>query len=103
MYAATSTMMRNATEPAMIPASVPVERPPESSLSGDDDGEALAMAVGKYLRIAWSPLLPALTVIGVVGSVGVSTVTAVLRYVLSSPNSVVVYIMVLVKVTASVE
>jgi len=79
--AATKTIIRKATEPAMIPASAPVDRPPLSSLllplSDDDIGLSLGIVEGKYFKTAWSLLSPAFTVGRAVGAVGVSTSTAV--------------------------
>jgi hypothetical protein len=77
--AATNTIIKKATEPAIIPANAPVERPPLSPLSSSDElvGLTLGIDEGKYFRTAWSLSSPAFTVGRAVGAVGVSTVTAV--------------------------
>jgi hypothetical protein len=52
--AATNTIIKKATEPAIMPASAPVERPPllSSSSSAGVVGLTLGIVEGKYFRTA---------------------------------------------------
>lgn len=98
--------MRNATEPAMMPAKAPVESPPLPPLESDDDeevGETLAMAEGYFFRMYCWLSSPFAAVGRIVGSSGVDIVTAVVLYVVRLPSSVVVMTIVVVTVTGSVE